>query len=681
MPQIKSFDEIKNNKLFKEVSHEALKSLSSKSFIGVREGDIIFQSGEDAHSVFLIADGTIKVKFSASRNSEVVKKKRNDFFGEKEILEKTKRISSAVAETDAVLFSIKEKELKKLLSKYPAVKKNLFSIHNDEENDEILELDPDSQKGKNNFNFADDSEKLIIPPHEEESIASEEMAPLPKEQIEDIIESDFKEEDFKETDFQADETTADDFNLEVDDPSDWNFSPEPDDNQNYIQPDEAPSGPKENADEEIPADSHDDLTWDFENLDFTKDIEGIEDAHIVDSNFSSGMTEKQFQLIIEAAQKVNSNVQIDKVLDSIVEAACSLTGAERGTLYIVDKDNNELWSKVLSGGELKEIRLKIGEGLAGSSAERNEIINLTDAHNDSRFNPEYDKVSGYQTKSMLCFPINNKEQTVVAVLQLLNSDKGSFTSLDEDFLTAISINAALALQNAELVEKLLHTDRMSSLGKMASFLIQDIKRPILTIKHYADHIKKKNVPADIKQVLDMLTDQANTVISLVQSTLSYSEGKALLQTSPIRVNDAMDNILGLLAEFVESRSVKLFKKYEADAVVNIDEKEFYQACFQITKNACDAMAGGGNIYLTVLNSDDDNFIKIEFKDQGLGIPFSIIDRIFDPFMSHGKKNGTGLGLAITEKIIKDHGGYITVESDLGEGAVFSIHLPVVSAIH
>ena len=362
------------------------------------------------------------------------------------------------------------------------------------------------------------------------------------------------------------------------------------------------------------------------------------------------------------------------MLASIVETACELTSADRGTLYLIDEEKHELWSKVLQGIEAQEIRVKIGEGLAGSAAEINETISVPDVSQDDRFNPGFDIATGYVTKSVLCFPIKNKDAKTIGVLQLLNSKNGSFTKLDEQILEALSINAAIALENAELVEQLLRTDRLASLGKMAGFILQDIKKPIITVKHFAEHIKKKTIPSDVNQALDMLIEQANSVINLVQSTLSYSEGKSILQTQIQHVNKTMDNVLLMLAEFVELQHVKLFKKYDKDVLINVDKNEFYQACYQITKNACESMPTGGAIYFETKVNDDS--VEISIRDTGLGIPDSIKERIFEPFMSHGKKNGTGLGLSITEKIIKDHSGSITVESNLGEGSTFLITLPI-----
>ncbi len=378
-------------------------------------------------------------------------------------------------------------------------------------------------------------------------------------------------------------------------------------------------------------------------------------------------------LINQAVQIVNSNLKLDEVLKSILEAAQNLTHAERGTLYLVDEKKDEIWSKVKVGEEISEIRLKLGEGLAGWVAQNKEIINIPDASTDVRFNNEYDKLSGFHTRNVLCFPIKNKSEDVLGVLQLLNCKYGEFTKLDEEFLQMLSVHAALALENADLVEKLLQTERITSLGKMANFLIQDIKKPILVSKRYAEHLKSKNLPADVNQVVDMMLEQLNHVVDLVQSTSSYSEGSATLHSSACKLNETLEETLTKLESNVRIRNCELIKQFDRDALVKLDKKEFSIACMHLLRNACDAMPDGGKIL--VITKIENKKAEIIFKDNGIGIPDSIKERIFEPFMSHGKKDGTGLGLSITKNIIENHDGEITVESDLGEGATFTISLP------
>ncbi len=388
----------------------------------------------------------------------------------------------------------------------------------------------------------------------------------------------------------------------------------------------------------------------------------------------------QLQMIIKAAELVNSTIKIDEVLKNIVEVATELTDADRGTLYLIDKEKNELWSLIAMGTEIKEIRLKIGEGMAGYVARTGEILNIKDVSKDPRYRSDFDKTSGYVTKNALTFPIKNKKGEIIGVLQLLNSKKGEFSKYDEELLNAMSIHSAIALQNAELVEKLLQAERVQSLGKMANFLIQDIKKPILVSKRYAEHLKNKNLSPDNVQIVDMLLEQLNHVADLVQTTSSYSEGKTILRTITVSLNKTLTDYSTRIETYVESRNCKIVNEFDKDVNVKLDVKEFYQCYMHIIKNACDAMPDGGTITISTKREEKERKVKILFTDTGLGIAESLKEKIFEPFFTQGKKEGTGLGLSITKQIVEAHGGKIEVQSSLGEGATFIITLPASTVI-
>lgn len=443
----------------------------------------------------------------------------------------------------------------------------------------------------------------------------------------------------------------------------------------------------EKKEDELPKEK---LTWqDFE----TEEIFAEADNQIKNLNEKSSSTSvnkkdlsqeeinmkvDQLQMIIKAAELVNSTIKIDEVLKNIVEVATELTEADRGTLYLIDKDKNELWSLIAMGSEIKEIRLKIGEGMAGYVARTGEILNIKDVSKDARYRSDFDKASGYETKTALTFPIKNKKGEIIGVLQLLNSKKGEFSKYDEELLNAMSIHSAIALQNAEMVEKLLQAERVQSLGKMANFLIQDIKKPILVSKRYAEHLKNKNLSPDNIQIVDMLLEQLNHVADLVQTTSSYSEGKAILRTLNVSLNKTLTDYSARIGTYVESRNCRIVNEFDKDATVKLDVKEFYQCYMHIVKNACDAMPDGGNISISTKREDKEKKVKIFFKDTGLGIAESLKEKIFEPFFTQGKKEGTGLGLSITKQIIEAHSGKIEVHSLLGEGATFIVTLPIVS---
>lgn len=696
---------VKENKLFSNVKKSEISfKVTPDKLINRKKEEPVYCEGDAGDFIFLIISGEvviIKKSFLGKETREL--RQTNDFFGEEDFLEEMPRMSMAVATEDTRLLVLNKQEINYYIYLFEPVLSNLkripLSENFNKETDNAASFSGESVKketGENerNSEFQDtpvpempeeqglqEADDLFLSrtniPDPFAAFIKSEAVKSESFRLSDEIElsehQDGRDESFSETKaYPADESM-----LKTEDPAFEDIYAS-DILEENITPFETGSAPPE--EEQILFDAagkNPCLTSDAaeEETSINETSENIlsEESNHMDDDTEKELTGEQLRHIIQAAHIVNSNIKLDDVLNSIVEAARNLTEAERGTLYIVDRDRGELWSKIIDGKGITEIRLKIGEGIAGWVAENKQTVNIKDAKSDPRFASRIDHMSGYETRNMLCFPIVNKSDEVIGVLQLLNGRPGKFTKLDEQFLSALSIHAALALENAELVEKLLQTERITSLGKMANFLIQDIKKPVLVSKRYAEHLKTKQLTPDVAQVVDMLLEQLNHVTDLVQTTSSYSEGKTVLQSVICKINETLDEVLTKLQSNVILRKCEIVRQYDKDTLVKLDRKEFYQCCFHIIRNACDAMPDGGKIFITT--KLERNSVEISFRDTGLGIPDSIKDKIFEPFMSHGKKEGTGLGLSITKKIVEDHGGTINVESDLGEGATFTITLP------
>jgi phosphoserine phosphatase RsbU/P len=163
--------------------------------------------------------------------------------------------------------------------------------------------------------------------------------------------------------------------------------------------------------------------------------------------------------LVEASKLINSSIDADVLFASILTVARNELHVERGTLYFVDEQKKEIWTKI--AGELSsEIRLPVGKGLAGTVAATGEPVILYDAYDDPRFDRSSDQRTGYRTRSMLCVPIKNRQQRVVGVLQLLNKLQGTFGPRDLDFLNGISDHMAIAMENATLHLAMLDKQRM-----------------------------------------------------------------------------------------------------------------------------------------------------------------------------------------------------------------------------
>ncbi len=157
--------------------------------------------------------------------------------------------------------------------------------------------------------------------------------------------------------------------------------------------------------------------------------------------------------LVKIGQSVAAETDIDKLIKVIAEAVKEAINADRCTVFLYDKEHDELWSKVALGLDSSELRFPAGKGLAGHTVKTGESINIKDAYNDERFNKEIDKKTGYNTKTILCMPIKNLNQEIIGAFQVLNKVGGCFTPEDEDLLVAIGSSAGIALENAQLFEK------------------------------------------------------------------------------------------------------------------------------------------------------------------------------------------------------------------------------------
>ena len=180
-----------------------------------------------------------------------------------------------------------------------------------------------------------------------------------------------------------------------------------------------------------------------------------------DAELQQGRNAK-LQTLMDASKLINSSIQPDELIASILTVARKELNVERGTVYFVDHARGFLWSKVASGLDGSEIRLPIGQGVAGTVAATGETIVLHDAYNDPRFDRSIDTRTGFQTRSVLCVPMKNQMGKVVGVLQLLNKIGADFNAQDLSFLQALSDYVAIAMENAMLHISLIEKERMEN---------------------------------------------------------------------------------------------------------------------------------------------------------------------------------------------------------------------------
>ncbi len=159
--------------------------------------------------------------------------------------------------------------------------------------------------------------------------------------------------------------------------------------------------------------------------------------------------------ILVAARALVAERDLNRLLPLIVNTARRVVEADRCSLFLVDREHNQLWSKVVQGAGMQEIRVPLDKGIAGAVAMTGAVVNIPDAYQDGRFNREVDARTGYRTLSILCVPMLSLEGDVVGVLQALNkAGNQPFSADDEDLLGALGGQAAAAVNNALLHQEI-----------------------------------------------------------------------------------------------------------------------------------------------------------------------------------------------------------------------------------
>jgi Nif-specific regulatory protein len=167
------------------------------------------------------------------------------------------------------------------------------------------------------------------------------------------------------------------------------------------------------------------------------------------------------QVLLEVGDLVRREVDLEKLLAVILEKLTRALGADRGTLYLVDRARGEVFSRAAQLPELGEIRIRLGQGIAGHVAQTGETVNVARTHGDSRFFSGIDQRTGYRTTSALAVPMKGRAGEVIGVVQVLNKKRGSFAPEDEALLLALAAQAAVAVEATSLGPSLRRFDEGS----------------------------------------------------------------------------------------------------------------------------------------------------------------------------------------------------------------------------
>ena len=231
----------------------------------------------------------------------------------------------------------------------------------------------------------------------------------------------------------------------------------------------------------------------------------------------------------------------------------------------------------------------------------------------------------------------------------------------------------------EIEEQLRRAERLSTIGELSASIAHEVRNPLGSIRGTAEILKDNFRPGDRNyEFFEILLKETARLNRVVEDFLRLAKPKPAV-ISDCDVLKELENVITLVSAEARNRKVHLEIKPTVLPIILGDREKLRQAFLNLILNGLQATPPGGRIMISVSSvnkgADGAEMVLIEFADTGMGIPAGEIDKVFEPFFTT-KEEGTGLGLATTRKIVEKHGGRIEVESELGQGAVFRIFLPV-----
>ena len=186
-------------------------------------------------------------------------------------------------------------------------------------------------------------------------------------------------------------------------------------------------------------------------------------------------THQQEMEFLDVVSDMMAEIGLDKLLAKVMGEATRMLRAQRSTVFLNDTKTNELFSRFAQGDGVGEIRLPNHLGIAGAVFSSGQAVNIPHAYADLRFNPAFDKETGFFTRSMLCVPITNKSGMIIGVTQVLNKRGGPFTSEDEQRLKAFTAQVAIALENAKLF------DDVQNMKNYSEGMLESMSNAVITL--------------------------------------------------------------------------------------------------------------------------------------------------------------------------------------------------------
>jgi signal transduction histidine kinase len=428
--------------------------------------------------------------------------------------------------------------------------------------------------------------------------------------------------------------------------------------------------------------------YSHEDLELLSTLANHATISLQNANFHNKLQQgyKQLSILYEITGDVIGSLELDKVLSNILEKGVNLIKADSGSIRLLEKGRNVLDMIAiynLSDEYRKKTDMSMGEGVIGSVIQQRKPIAVDEIGKNSQIMyPELSRNDGFA--SLICVPLNKNGDTI-GCLTIYSKSLHKYSHDEISMMTAFANQVTIAIENARLYEDLKKTkayqrrsDKLASLGTLTAGLAHEIRNPLVAVKTFMQLLKERYDDPEFREsFLDITASEVDRISTLINELLDFAR-PSQMQPQKENINEIVEKMLLLLKNEVKEKSIEIEKKYASNLPkILVDKEQVKQVFLNMLLNGIQSAPKGGVITVETRQAlyGEREFVQVNIRDTGSGIPKEDLESIFDPFFTT-KENGTGLGLSISHQIVEEHQGYIDVDSELGKGTTFHVNLPI-----
>ena len=396
---------------------------------------------------------------------------------------------------------------------------------------------------------------------------------------------------------------------------------------------------------------------------------------------STGKTQREQNLaaLIDLCGLISLDIDLDALLYTVITMAPKLVKAEEASIILVPEERDEIIFHMATSREeaLKKVRLAYGEGIAGSVIATGQPAVVNNVGKDTRHCKTVDLAIEFQTRNMICVPMSAGDRVVGALTVVNKLDGADFDEHDLSLVEATASQASIAIERSRLIEQNLESARLAAIGQTVAGLAHCIRNIVTGLKGGQFVVNTGLEQQDMETVTQgwgVMERNTSRISSLVMDMLSYSTDREPVLAS-VDLDALVSDVVELQATQAEALSVEL-RHTARQKVPDLlaDQNEIYRCLVNLVRNAMEACSKGGVVELET-GLTEDGAVSIKVSDNGSGMDQSTLDSLFVKIFSTKGSRGAGFGLPTTYKIITEHHGSISVESEVGQGSTFSVRLP------